>query len=269
MQRTSLVCIAFAVPALAVPAVAQSVTRVSVTSSGAQVTGGHSEAPALSHDGRYVAFDNSSPGLVPGDTNNRRDVFVHDRYTGAIERVSVATWGAEGNGDSSFASMSADGRYVAFETGATNFDAVPANNYIDIYVRDRQLGVTLLAVKTSSGAPSTYGHSMSPKLSANGAYVVFESDSNQITSGDNGAFTDVFLHVLATGFTEKISVSTAGMPGTSNSFNPAVSGDGDIVAYESGASNLIAGDTNNASDIFVRRRILNTTERVSVSSAGV
>jgi Tol biopolymer transport system component len=265
MQRIPLVCLLFATPALA-----QSVSRVNVTSAGAQATAGHSEAPSVSHNGRFVAFFSQSPNLVPGDTNSREDVFVHDRYTGAIERISVSSSGAQGNGDSNFPSISADGRYVAFQTGATNFDAVPANNYIDVYVRDRQLGTTLLAVKSPAGLPSTFGHSLSPKISANGVCVVFESDSNQITPGDNGAFTDVFLHVLATGLTEKLSVSTAGLPGTNHSYNPAASGDGTIVAFQSGATNLVAGDTNAKSDIFVRDRnpATPTTARVSVSSAG-
>lgn len=263
MKNLPLACLILGLPALA-----QTVSRVNLTSAGAQVTGGHSEGPALSHDGRYVAFFSKSPGLVSGDANNREDVFVHDRYTGAMERLSVSSAGVEGNGDSKFPSISADGRFVAFESGATNFDLVPVNSYMDIYVRDRQLGTTELVVKSTAGAPSTFGDSLSPQISADGSCVVFESDSNQITGNDNGAFTDIFARDIFAGLTEKISVSTGSLPGTSHSYNPSVSGNGSIVAFQSVATNLIGGDTNNKSDIFVRRRLLNTTERVSISSMG-
>jgi Tol biopolymer transport system component len=265
MRRVSLACLL-----LVAPTIAQSVSRVSLTASGAQVSGGHADAPSLSHDGRYVAFFSQSSGLVTGDANNREDVFVHDRYTGAIERLSVSNAGVEGNGDSSFPSISADGRFVAFQSGATNFDPVPINNYIDIYLRDRQLGTTVLVSKSSLGVGSDFGHSHRPHISADGLYVAFDSESNDFVTGDNNAKSDIFVHNRVTGTTERLSLSTAGLQGTGHSYSPSCSGDGSLVAFQSLAANLVSGDTNAKSDIFLRDRDFTapTTIRVSVTSAG-
>jgi Tol biopolymer transport system component len=256
-----------AVPVLALPALAQSTTRVSVTSAGAQVSNGHSEGPSLSHDGRYVAFFSQAAGLVPFDTNTDEDVFVHDRYTGALERVSLTSAGAEAIGNSAFPSISADGRYVAFESWA-NFDPLYINSAMDVYVYDRQLDTIELATLNWLGQVNPFGNSLSAQISADGSCVVFESDSSQLVSDDNGAFTDVFLRDLLSNVTTRISVTSSGGPSASHSYNPTVSGNGVLVAFETVAANLVSGDTNSAADILLRNRFLGTTERVSISSTG-
>jgi len=255
-----------ALSATSLPTLAQSTTRVSVTSAGVQSTN-HSQGPALSHDGRYVAFDSQAANLVPGDGNNDEDVFVHDRFTGVTERVSVTSGELEAIGNSNFPSISADGRYVAFESWA-NLDPLFINSPIDVFVRDRLLGTTELASKTWAGGMSSFGHSMSPDIAANGSCVVFESDSSVLTNDDNGAFTDIFVRELVLGQTFRLSVTSTGGPAASHSYNPAVSGDGMRVVFESVAANLVPGDVNGVADILLRNRLLGTTTLVSVSSSG-
>lgn len=264
--------LALATCVLAAPALAQTTTRVSVTAAGAQVIG-HSEYPSISHDGRYVAYLSKAPGLVPEDANNIQDIFRHDRYTGAVERLSVSSAGVASNGLSDLPSISADGRYVAFQTFAGNFDAADLNgaSYYDVYVRDVQLGTTTLMSKNSAGAGTSFGHSAKPKISANGVYVVFESDSSTLVPSDNGAFTDIFVHNRVTGITTKLSEPIPDMIGTGHSYVPSISGDGARVTFQSTGSNIAPGDTNSKGDIFLREWIGPTPSIsiVSRSSAGV
>jgi Tol biopolymer transport system component len=257
---------------LALPALAQTTTRVSVTSSGAQVVG-HSEFPSISHDGRYVAYLSKAPGLVPEDANNIQDIFRHDRYTGAVQRMSVNTAGVASTGLSDLPSISADGRFVAFQSFAGNFDAADLNgaSYYDIYLRDTQLGTTTLMSKNSGGLGSSFGHSAKAKISANGVYVVFESDSSTLVPSDNGAFTDIFVHNRVTGMTAKLSEPIPDLFGTGHSYVSSISADGELVTFQSAGSNLVSGDTNSKSDVFLRDWIgpsLSITI-VSRSSSGV
>ncbi len=120
---------------------------------------------AVSADGRFVAFMSAATNLVPSDTNGHFDVFVRDMETGAIERVSVGIGGAQANADSDYPSISADGRYVAFESSATNLLGSHTNGFFNVYVRDRQMGTTEIVsvdsmgnqANSSSGSPSLFG----------------------------------------------------------------------------------------------------------------
>src|SRR5262249_44020956 len=147
--------------------------RVSVDSDGTQGNG-LSRAAALSADGRYVAFFSVATNLVPDDTNGWSDVFVHDRETGKTERVSVASDGTQGNGSSRDPALSADGRYVAFGSNATNLpEDVDSNGpQYDLFVYDRHTRHTELVNVASDG---TQGgpFNASPVLSADGQFVAF------------------------------------------------------------------------------------------------
>ncbi|MDX6584153.1 MAG: hypothetical protein QOI10_3337 [Solirubrobacterales bacterium] len=241
-------------------------TRVSVSGGGAQADGA-SAGPSVSADGRYVAFGSDATNLIAGDGNGSGDVFVVDRQTGAVERVSVATGGTEGNGASSAPSISADGRYVAFESSASNLVAGDTNAAPDIFVRDRQTGTTVRASVATDGTQSVLG-GFEPAISGNGGAVSFYSESSNLVAGDTGFFYDVFVRDLQAGTTERVSVSSSGAQGNSISGHSAISGDGRYVAFESDASNLVGGDTNSSDDIFVFDRSTDTVERVSVTSAG-
>jgi Tol biopolymer transport system component len=250
--------------------------RVSVTSLGVEATG-NSTSAAISPDGRYVAFISSAENLVPNDSDHVRDVFVRDRMLGATDLVSVASDGAQGNGNSSGLTaggpaISPDARFVAFASSADNLVPDDANHADDIFVRDRVLGTT---ERVSVASDGTEGNDVSsgPSISADGRYVAFSSMSDNLVADDSNHDRDVFLHDRQTGATEPISVATDGTRGNFASGgyqtgSPRITSDGRYVVYGSYASNLVPNDLNTWDDIFVRDRVAGTTERVSTSSTG-
>ncbi len=228
--------------------------RVSVATGGVQAIGGDSYAPSISADGRFVAFYSLATNLVSGDTNAAFDVFVHDRQTGTTERVSVATGGAEANNTSLYPVISADGRFVAFWSDATNLVSGDTNAAYDVFVHDRQTGTTE-RVSVATGGGQATGGSYSPSISADGRFVAFYSLATNLVGSDTNGKADVFVHDRQTGTTERVSVATNGAQATGgDSANPAISADGRFVAFESDATNLIGGDGNGFRDIFVRDR---------------
>ena len=197
---------------LGVPAPASAATgitaRVSVASDGTQAND-FSGVPAVSGDGRYVAFQSSANNLVPGDTNNTLDVFVHDRDTGGMERVSVATDGTEADSTSGRADVSGDGRYVVFDSVANNLVPGDTDGTQDVFVHDRVTGSTELVSVAGDGTQAN-GSSFFPAISADGRYVAFEIAAANLVPGDtNGA--ESFRARPATGKTAG-SASTAPAP---------------------------------------------------------
>ena len=168
---------------------------VSVDSSGNEGNN-TSSSPSISADGRYVAFYSVADNLVPGDTNGKLDVFVHDRNTGATELVSVDSSGNEGNGDSMDPSIGADGRYVAYDSSATNLVSGDTNGQLDVFVHDRNTGATELVSVDSSGNEGN-NYSSSPSISADGRYVAYDSSATNLVSGDTNGQLDVFVTMLA------------------------------------------------------------------------
>jgi Tol biopolymer transport system component len=238
---------------------------VSVSSQGVQGNG-DSYGCALSADGRFVAFRSDASNLVPDDTNGYSDMFVHDRVTGQTERVSVSSQGVQGNGDSFSPSISADGRFVAFWSDASNFVPDDTNGQIDIFVHDRVTGQTERVSVSSEGVQGNYDSGFYVSISADGRFVAFDSDANNLTPGVY-YYSNVFVHDRVTSQTERVSISPD--PGTGNSYAPSISADGRFVAFYSDANNLVPGDTNYASDVFVHDRMTRQTTRVSVSSEGL
>ncbi|HEY3168626.1 MAG TPA: hypothetical protein VGK57_15445, partial [Candidatus Binatia bacterium] len=241
--------------------------RLSISSAGIQANA-DSFNPAISADGRYVAFESVATNLVGGDGNKRRDVLVRDRQIGATERVSVATEGGESNGDSFNPSVSADGRYVAFESLATNLVVGDGNKRKDVFVRDRQNGATE-RVSVATGGGESNGDSFNPSISADGQFVAFESLATNLVDGDSNRRRDIFVRDRQNGATERVSVAMGGGEANGDSFNPSISGDGRFVAFDSGASNLVADDTNVRKDVFVHDREKSRTTRESVAGAGI
>jgi PKD repeat protein/Tol biopolymer transport system component len=226
--------------------------RVSVSSAGAQAEG-DSIRSAISADGRYVAFSSSAANLVPGDTNARFDIFIHDRDTGTTERVSVATGGAQANDSSSDPAISVDGRHVAFRSEATNLVPGDTNGRIDVFVRDLETGITE-RVSVSTGGAEANGRSCRPAISADGGHVVFMSEATNLAPGDTNSKTDVFVRDLATGITERASIAGSGTEANAECCVPLISADGRYVFFQSDAANLVTGDTNGRTDVFVRER---------------
>lgn len=242
-------------------------TRVSVDSAGLEANGvsGHS---SISDDGRYIAFESVASNLVVGDTNATDDVFVHDRSTGMTTRVSISSAGLEANQYSRSPSISADGRRIAFLSRASNLDVRASVGFSDVFVHDTVLGLTEAASVSPGSTPN--GPSASPSISGNGKVVTFNSAASNLVLNDTNTSVDVFTRSLGrTARTERISVDSAGVEANAGSSAPSISFDGKLVAFHTMASNLVASDLNGLADVFVRDRLAQTTEIVSVDSLGV
>ena len=229
-----------------------------------------SQRLAISDDGRFVAFASQATNLVEGDTNNSIDVFLRDRQAGTTERVSVAAGGIEANSFSGSASLSADGRFVAFESGATNLVAgeVDGNGVEDIFVRDRQADTTE-RVSISDGEQEGDGASQVTAISADGRFVAFKSDATNLTAGaDANGAADIFVRDRTGGTTERVSVNSDEEEGDDDCGGFDISSDGRMVVFACQATNLVAGDGNGFEDVFLRDRAEGTTELVSVASGG-
>ena len=226
-------------------------TRVSVHSDG---TEGNfmSLFPSISADGMSVAFESLANTLVDNDNNLRQDVFVHDTQTGVTTRVSVDSAGIEGNDTSYSASASADGRFVAFSSDATNLITDDNTDNRDIFVHDRETGATSRASIRGDGI-EVGNDSFDPSISGDGRLVAFHSQG-LFTDDDNNEQTDVFVHDTQTANTSRISVRSDGTEalGGRSDF-AAISSDGRFVAFESEAVNLVDNDTNGWGDVFVHQ----------------
>jgi Tol biopolymer transport system component len=224
--------------------------RVNLSPSGAEAVG-MSLGAVVSDDGRYVAFASTAANLIsPPDANGTWDVFVRDRTNATVVRVSVSSSGVEGNGASLAASISADGRFVAFESQATNLVGGDTNGRADVFVRDLIAGTTSRVSVGTAGvqgnAPSTH-----PSLSSDGRYVTFVSEASNLVTGDTNNMQDVFIYDQQAGATVRVSVDAFGAQAQGASLWPTISRDGRYVAFPCGAA-LTAGDTNGVADIFVR-----------------
>jgi len=238
-------------------------TRISVPSTQPQ----DSVSPSISSDGRFVAFVSAASNLVVGDSNGKSDVFVHDRQTATTTRVSLHSNGSQANSDSYNPSISGDGRYVAFHSDASNLADGDSNVQSDIFVHDRQSGLTV-RVSLDSNEIQANNSSYNASISSNGEFVAFESTASNLVSGDNNGFNDVFIRDLINGTTTRLSVDSNEAQSNGPSYRPSISGDGLFVAFESEATNLVVGDANGGTDIFVRDIHAGTTTRVSVASNG-
>ena len=241
--------------------------RVSVASDGTEGND-WSHNPSISADGRFVAFHSAAINLVSDDTNSYWDIFVHDGQTGETTRVSVASDGIQGDSSSAYPTISADGRYVAFDSYADNLVSGDTNSTGDVFVHDRQTGQTMIVSIASDGSQGNSSSEFS-SISADGRYVSFHTDADNLVSGDTNDSDDVFVHDRQTGTTTRISVASDGGQGDHSSWSASISGNGFFVAFVSDATNLVNGDTNGESDIFVHDRQTGETTLVSVASDGI
>lgn len=227
----------------------------------------YSEEPAISADGRYVVFHSLAYDLVADDRGYVSDVFIRDRLTGQTELVSVSSSGEQGNAHSNNGHISRDGRYVVFESTASNFDPADTNHNYDVYVHDRQAGTTTLSDQTPAGLPPNKGGRY-PNISADGRFVVFFSSATDLVPDDNNNTSDVFLRDRQSGSITLISAGLGGGVANNSSSGPRISADGRTIIFYSQASDLIAGDHNNAFDIFLYDRQTGSIELLSVSASG-
>jgi Tol biopolymer transport system component len=247
--------------------------RVSVTAASAQhpagVDGDHIE---VSEDGRFVAFT-SDGALVPEDTNGGEDVYLRDRMGGTTTRVSLTDADGQIGGTAELCGMSRNGRYVAF----VGFGAgLTFANQWQLYLRDRIGGTTEVVSVSTGGDPSDsalgesgiYAEHPCP-VSDDGRYVAFVSEAENLAGGDeNGSDDDIFRRDLLTDSTQRVSLSTVGLGGNAESLHPSMSANGQEIAFQSAATNLVPNDSNAKLDVFVRSMGASQTERVSVTAAG-
>lgn len=229
---------------------------------------GASSFTSVDGDCSRMAFHSVASNLVPDDTNGASDVFVYERG-GGITRVSVGPGGEQANGPSITPSMSADGRCVAFASGATNLlPGVPdTNGVLDIYVECD--GEVYCRASVSSSGAEANAVSFLPALNADGTIVAFKSNATNLVSNDRNQVADVFVHNCLTGETVRASVGTQGQEGNDIAIPPTISGDGRFVAFGSFASNLVSGvNTNMVSQVYVRDLLNMTTELISTGPNG-
>lgn len=284
--------------------VAGTTERISVDSDGVGGNG-HSgrgmntsnPPPSISADGRYVAFESDATNLYGNDGNGSTpDVYVRDRAAGVTQRLAYygyspaisgdgayVTWEWEGTiyrrlrispytthivvSGGAFASISNDGRYVAFQSQYPHLPG-DTNGWEDIYVRDLTTNA-LERVSVDSNEQGGANRSLYPSISADGQVVAFHSISALVPDDTSCCSPDIYVRDRASGTTERANVASSGRPANvADAANPSLSPDGRYVTFDTAASNLAAGDTNGATDVFVRDRLARTTGRVSVASDG-
>ena len=233
--------------------------RISTAPTGAR--GDALESPALSGDGRFVAYESASDSLVPGDTNGWSDIFLHDRQAGTTQIVSRSESGELGNFYSKYPSISADGRFIAFYSKADNL--VPGDTSFsgDVFVRDRVSGAIerINVSPTGDQADAEFDFTLT-SISADGRFVAFPSPASNLVENDTNQDLDIFVRDRQLGTTERVSVSSSGEQAVSEfsvfnsplNFNPSISADGRFVAFQSDADNLADNDGEN-DDIYIPR----------------
>ena len=237
-----------------------------MSSTGAEANSFSAE-PSISADGRFVAFRSNAANLVADDTNNADDIFIKDMLTGAISRVSTDNLGDQANGDSSSPAISADGRYVAFQTNANNLMAGDNQTYADIYVKDTQTGIITRVSSSSSGVGANLA-STDPSISANGRYVAFRSIASNLVNGDTNTDADIFVKDMQTGITTRVSTDRLGAQVSGSSFEPSISADGQYVVFSSLSNDLVANDGFEGHDIFVKDWQTGAIRRITSDNAG-
>ncbi|WP_198680744.1 TolB family protein [Lentzea terrae] len=221
------------------------------------------DPPALSADGRFVAFVSSATNLVAGDTNGADDVFVTDMRTGRVERVSG------GNGPA-FGSpvLSADGRYVAFRSEASTLVEGDTNGVADVFLTDRVSGVVTRISTSASGAEGDKVVHHGLAMSADGRLVVFPSAATNLVPDDTNGSVDMFVKDVVSGAVERVNVSASGAQTSSYTLMPAITPDGSRVFFVAWGDNLVPGDTEDTPDIFMKDRRSGSITRVNTRADG-
>lgn len=215
----------------------------------------------LSGAGRYLVFSSNSPNLVAGDTNGEQDIFVLDRDMGEVTRVNVDSSGNQANDFSRFPRISTNGRYVVFESDADNLVAGDTNESDDIFRHDLLTGETIRVSLVDNGVAESPAGGRSPSISSDGDRVAFTSASNLVGDDFNG-LTDAYVRIISSSDTTRVSTDPAFADPDGNTHKVEISGDGEWVAMESQAGNLVSGDGNGLVDVFLRNIFSGVTIRL-------
>lgn len=245
----------------------QQTTRASVASNAMQGNNNSGwNSPSMSADGHFVVFDSEASNLVANDTNDNVDVFVYDTWTKQTSRVSLASNDTQGNAWSWQPSVNADGRYVTFESSASNLVSGDSNESSDVFMYDRLNKKTTRISYLPTGVQGN-DESFDSSVSADGLYVAFRSYASNLGAADNNDSADIFINDLVKKQVTRVSVASNGEQGNDGSWRPFVSATGRHVAFLSDATNLVAGDSNYLTDVFVADRLLNTAQTSDVKIA--
>lgn len=246
--------------------------RVSISNNGEEGNGDSCD-PSISADGSYIAFSSSASNLVADDTNGCNDVFVYDRTSNTVKRISISNTGKEGDGDSYEPSISGDGNFIAFTSYADNLINNDTNDCSDVFVYN-QTSETIKRISISSNGEQGMGDSYEPSISADGRYIAFTSYADTLIDNDTNGYRDVFVHDQISGATERVSISSEGEQFYKDNYSPSISANGRYITFVSGtirprvAVSRTLTLTDDNVDIFVHDRVSKITECVSVSSTG-
>ena len=224
----------------------------------------------MSPSGRFIVFESYATNIAVADLNGfNQDVFLRDTNSATCELISINAAGTgTANGGSYDCDVSGDGRYVAFESEASNLGPADTNGWNDVYVRDRTSATNFLCSKSTGGGSGNYA-SYDPVISSNGVVVLFYSYATNLVTGDTNDFQKIFAFNLTNQTVQLVTINTNGASGNDYSYNARISADGRYVAFESYASDLVANDINGtAGDIFIRDLVTGTTTLASVNCAG-
>jgi Tol biopolymer transport system component len=224
-----------------------------------------SSEPSISADGRYIAFHSYASNLVANDTNQKSDIFVYERETGTLSRVSVRSKGEQVNGPSFGAAINGNGRFIAFSSDASDLVANDNNETIDVFVHDRE-ALETVRVSVSSEGEAGNDASYYASISADGRLVAFQSRATNLVAEDSNGVEDIFVHDLTSGETQRVSVNDEGIAGEAASFAPQISGNGRFVIFNSNADNLVADDDNQGTDVFVYDLANKNIRRLTLNS---
>ena len=226
--------------------------------------------PSISENGQYLVFQSKADNLLGynNDLNGiESDIFVRDISGETLELVSASTSRPQGQGNSYYPSISDDGKYIAFESWQQVLVSNDTNQVPDIFVRDRETGVTT-RVSVSSTGEQANAQCQRPEISGNGRYIVFESTADNLVDGDTNGSRDIFVHDRETGETERVSVSSSGEQADGICEASAISADGRYVIFFSMASNLVPNDTGWSREDFVHDCLTGKTTRASIAADG-
>lgn len=226
-------------------------THASINESGVQADSASFE-PALSADGTRVAFHTSASNLVSGDTNSRVDVFVKDLSTGVVVRVSSDSMGAQGDGVSQQAALSADGTIVTFSSVAGNLVSGDLNGAFDVFVKD--LSTDVIQTTSLAVIPHLAGNNslMQPVFSQDGTKVAFYSHASNLVGSDLNGYSDIFIKDLASGEVTLVSTAVDSTQANRGSFRPIFSPDSTSIMFASDANNLVDGDSTDKATFSLR-----------------
>ncbi len=257
---------AVAAPAAALVPSGGTISQITIAPAGETDGGGMGRYdPGVSNNGRYVVFWSYSPTVVPGDSNNTSDVFLYDATTGVTTLISRNAAGAPANGGSSLGVISANGKFIAFQSSATDLDVGAPQGSVLVYRYNVATGrVKLASTSHTGGLPSSW--SINANISSDGRYIAYTSAAHNVVRGDHNKVPDVFRYDAVAGTTIKVSQTLTGgetNKSSNSGWQGGISGDGRYVVYTAAATNMGPIDTNNDSDAYVHDVQTGTTTLAS------